>query len=148
MTSFFPDVNVWLALSVAQHPHNAPSWNWLNMLSPVPTLLFCRVTQLGLLRLLTNESVMGEKVCTLANAWRIYDQWRYDPRVDFHPEPQDLDSRFRVTTATLRATPATKAVGDCYLLSYAVECDARLVTFDKGLFRYAKQQGHRVVMPA
>ena len=33
MTSFFPDLNVWLVLSVGGHRHNAEAWNWLNLLA-------------------------------------------------------------------------------------------------------------------
>jgi predicted nucleic acid-binding protein len=53
MTSFFPDVNVWLALSVAEHSHSAFALDWLNRLPADTTLLFSRYTQLdqALLRL-------------------------------------------------------------------------------------------------
>src|SRR5574341_1310519 len=32
MISFFPDLNVWLALSDVFHRHNSDAWNWLNLL--------------------------------------------------------------------------------------------------------------------
>jgi predicted nucleic acid-binding protein len=59
MTSFFPDLNVWLALSVSGHSHSRRAWQWLDGLTDEVTLLFSRYTQIGLLRLLTNASVMG-----------------------------------------------------------------------------------------
>jgi hypothetical protein len=31
MTLFFPDLNVWLAFSVAAHAHNGERWKWLNL---------------------------------------------------------------------------------------------------------------------
>jgi hypothetical protein len=54
MTLFFPDLNVWLALSVAGHRHNLEAWSWLNLLPREARLIFSRYTQVGLLRLLTN----------------------------------------------------------------------------------------------
>ncbi len=61
MTSFFPDINVWIALSDAANSHNGKAWIWLNLVAPEDRLIFSRYTQLGLLRLLTNQSVMGEQ---------------------------------------------------------------------------------------
>jgi hypothetical protein len=45
MTSFFPDLNVWLALSVAGHSHSADAWKWANLLPPESKLIFCRYTK-------------------------------------------------------------------------------------------------------
>lgn len=73
MTSFFPDINVWIALSDAANSHNARAWAWLNLLAPEDRLIFSRYTQLGLLRLLANQSVMGEQTLTLREAWGVYD---------------------------------------------------------------------------
>ncbi len=81
MTSLLPDVNVWIALSDAAHSHNANSWRWLNRLSGDAQIIFTRFTQLGLLRLLTNQSVMGAETKTLQQAWKIYDFWVDDPRI-------------------------------------------------------------------
>jgi predicted nucleic acid-binding protein len=46
------------------------------------------------------------------------------------------------------AQPATKAVGDCFLLASAKEVQATLVTFDQGLDRLARKYGHGAVIPA
>ena len=69
MTLFFPDLNIWLALSVAAHSHSADAWDWVKLLSDDRKLIFSRYTQIGLLRLLTNNTVMGEQTLTLRNAW-------------------------------------------------------------------------------
>src|ERR1700722_11636314 len=61
MTSFFPDVNVWIALSVIHHSHNSAAWQWLGHLPRETSLIFSRYTQVGLLRLLTNQAAMGEE---------------------------------------------------------------------------------------
>ena len=139
MISFFPDLNVWLALSVGGHRHNTEAWSWLNLLPPESRLI-------GLLRLLTNQSVMGEQTLTLRKASGVYDRWLSDPRVEFYPEPRDLDAAFRDTTAPFAGKAASKWVGDCYLLAYAKQSHA-LVTFDRALYDLARKQGHSAVIP-
>lgn len=91
MTLFFPDINVWIALSDAANSHNVKAWAWLNLVAPEDRLIFSRYTQLGLLRLLTNRSVMGEQTLTLREAWGVYDNWLEDSRVEFYPEPGGVE---------------------------------------------------------
>jgi len=147
MTSFFPDLNVWLALSVYGHRHTAEAWNWLNLLPREARLIFSRYTQVGLLRLLTNQSVMGEQTLTLRKAWAVYDQWLDDPRVEFYPEPRGLDAGFRAATAPFAGKAASKWVGDCYLLAFARHSHAALATFDKALHDLAGKLGCSAVVP-
>ncbi len=71
MTLYFPDINVWLALSVSKHSHNSIVWTWLNHLPADSCLIFSRFTQLGLLRLLTNAAAMGDQTLTLRKAWGV-----------------------------------------------------------------------------
>lgn len=78
MTSFFPDLNAWIALSVAEHAHGSEAWNWLGRLPSGSRVVFARYTHLGLLRLLTNETVMGSQTLTLRKAWGVYDRWLGD----------------------------------------------------------------------
>ena len=98
MTSFSPDVNVWIALSDTEHAHCAIALNWLDHLPEDSALFFSRFTPMGLLRLLTNTAGMGEEVLTLGKAWKVYDRWLEDPRVDFYPEPGNVDAGFRRAT--------------------------------------------------
>jgi hypothetical protein len=147
MTSFFPDLNVWLALSVEGHRHNAEAWNWLNVMPSGATLIFSRYTHIGLLRLLTNEAAMGERTLTLRLAWAVYDRWLRDPRVEFYPEPRGIDNRFREATAPFAGKSASKWVGDCYLLAYAVQSHAALATFDKALYDLARRDGCPAIIP-
>ncbi len=147
MTSFFPDLNVWLALSVRDHSHNKEAFAWLNSLPLDAELIIGRYSQIGLLRLLTNESVMGEQTLTLNRAWSVYDHWLADPRVAFYPEPPELEAALRKASAPFGAKAASKWVGDCYLLAFANASKASLVTFDRGLFALARKQGNRAVNP-
>jgi hypothetical protein len=79
-------------------------------------LIFSRFTQLGLIRLLTNNAVMGDKTLTLGEAWTVYDRWLQDPRVEFYPEPRNMDAGFRLATEPFAARTASKWVGDCWHL--------------------------------
>ena len=148
MTMFFPDLNVWLALSDNGHSHSAGAWTWLGTLPEDRKLIFSRYTQIGLLRLLTNTSIMGGQTLTLRKAWGVYDRWLEDPRVEFYPEPRTVDTAFRAATEPFAAQHASKAVGDCFLLACASELHATLVTFDRGLYGHARKHGHAAVMPA
>ena len=148
MIWFFLDLNVWLALAVEGHLHYASAWEWLNGLPPQAKLIFSRYTHIGMLRLLTNEAAMGERILNLNQAWGVYDTWLSDPRVDFYPEPGGLDVAFRDATAPFAAKPASKFVGDCYLLAFSKESQATLVTFDRGLLAFARKNGYAAVMPA
>jgi hypothetical protein len=130
-TSLFPDINVWLALTYEGHSHHRPAALWFETLTSDVTLAFCRVTQLGLLRLLTTAAVMGDEVMTQPQAWGAYDRWHGDPRVEFMNEPAELEAQFRAFTRLRQS--ATKDWADSYLAAVATVGRLTLVTFDKGL---------------
>ncbi|KAA6456252.1 PIN domain-containing protein [Acidobacteria bacterium AB60] len=148
MTLFFPDLNVWLALSVRGHSQNALAWAWISGLSEDTRLIFSRYTQLGLLRLLTNNTVMGDQTLKLGGAWEVYDRWLEDPRVEFYPEPREAESAYRHATKPFAAKTASQWVGDCWLLAFAASARANLVTFDRALHEFARKQGHSAIIPA
>lgn len=148
MTLFFPDLNVWLALSVAGHQHSRSAWDWMKDLQPDTKLVFSRYTQIGLLRLLSNRSVMGEQTLSLQQAWNVYDRWLKDPRVEFYPEPQGAEALFRQITKPHASKTASNAVGDCWLLASAAGIRATLATFDRALSELARKQGYRAIIPA
>jgi predicted nucleic acid-binding protein len=90
---------------------------------------------------------MGDETVTLRKAWAVYDRWLQDPRVEFYPEPRNVDTTFRRATEPFAAKAASKWVGDCWLLAYAEATQARLVTFDQALCGVARKQGNRAVVP-
>jgi toxin-antitoxin system PIN domain toxin len=116
-SSLFPDINVWIALSYEGHAHHAAAVRWFTTLDQDSSLIFCRFTQLGLLRLLTAEAVMGDEVMTQPEAWDAYDRWQQDDRVELMNEPSGLEPRFR--TLTRRPHPAPKDWADSYLAAFA-----------------------------
>jgi toxin-antitoxin system PIN domain toxin len=147
MILFSPDVNVWLALSLGDHSHTRLAWKWLESVPGDGRLLFSRYTQLGFLRLLTTPAVTGKHPFTLREAWHAYDQWVGDPRVEFYPEPRNAESAFREATEPLATQPASKAIGDCWMLAFSAATGATLVTFDKALYDFARKHGQEVAMP-
>lgn len=137
----FPDVNVWLALTYERHVHHDAAKRWFQPLDDDARIFFCRVTQLGLLRLLTTVAVMGrEEVMGQGAAWQAYDRWLEDDRVSFLPEPPTLEEAFRAMSRARR--PAPKDWADSYLAAFAEISDLTLVTFDQALHRKAHQSIH------
>jgi toxin-antitoxin system PIN domain toxin len=104
--------------------------DWFDSLEADVRFSFCRFTQLGLLRLLTAEAVMGEDVVTQREAWALYDRWLKDERVDFVEESPALERSFRARTRLKQAAP--KSWADAYLAAFAETSQLALVTFDKG----------------
>ncbi len=148
MTLFFPDLNVWLALSDGKHSHHHDAKAWFDRLPYDTRLIFSRYTQIGLLRLLTNVSVMGNRSYTLRSAWAVYDSWLADERVAFYPDPEPIETLFRRTTEPFADKTASKWVGDCWLLAFAQAAHSQLVTFDQALCDFARKQGNSAVRPA
>ena len=130
-SSVFLDINVWLALSSRDHKHFEPSWEWYKRLPPTTILLFCRMTQLGFLRLLTTQSVMGQGTLTQAQAWEAYDRLLATAGARFAEEPAGMESRFRACAGAQQASP--KEWADAYLAAFAETANLTLVTFDRAL---------------
>ena len=126
------DINVWLALTWDRHPQHVPASLWYGSIDDA-ALLFCRFTMLGLLRLLTNQKVMGDSATSLAGALQLYDRWAEDPRVELVAEPRGAETLFRRAIAPFALQTATKTVADCYLIGFAEAAGAHVVTFDRGL---------------
>lgn len=129
--SVFPDVNVWLALSSRDHQHFSIAWNWYQALPKQTALSFCRFTQLGYLRLLTTQSVMGPGTLTQAEAWAAYDRWMEGAAAEYLEEPAGLESKFRSLTGLQQTSP--KDWADSYLAAFSSAATVRLVTFDRAL---------------
>jgi toxin-antitoxin system PIN domain toxin len=135
-TSFlFPDINVWIALTYQGHIHHGRAAEWFSTIPGDSRLFFCRFTQLGFLRLLTAEAVMGDELMNRRQAWQTYDLWLQDDRVACLDEPSGLERIFRNLTRLRR--PATKDWADSYLCAFASASQLSLVTFDRSLSRKA-----------
>jgi uncharacterized protein len=133
-----PDINVWLALAVQEHPHHAAAQRyWDDVQTDMQTtpgiapqkIYFCRSTMLGLVRLLCQPKVVGEGALTLPGAWGVYQSFRALPLIDLLAEPADCDRQIQTLLAAQGVLPA-RLWTHTYLAALAHSSGARLVTFD------------------
>ena len=128
------DANVWLAIVFTNHTFHAKAKDWFNQ-QPDDSCAFCRITQMALLRHLTNSKIMGAATQTQRAAWKTYDLLAHDPRVCFVPEAVGTEACFRAHTT--QAVSAHERWTDAYLAALALTAGLKMVTFDKGFQRYA-----------
>jgi uncharacterized protein len=133
-----PDINVWLALTFDSHVHHPAAKTWFDNLPADATCAFCRLTQLGFLRLATNQTVFGKHALTLPVAWQKFDLWMGDPRIGYAEEPLDLEAHWRAFTQSQSFSP--QVWNDAYLAAFALAGNLNLVTFDKAFARFPKVQ--------
>jgi toxin-antitoxin system PIN domain toxin len=126
----FLDSNVWLALMWRRHSLGEKARQWYE-LAREEEFFVCRFTQLSVLRLLTNEQVLGDEANTMTDAWRMWDRSTTDMRAVFLSEPDALENEFRVRTRL--ASRSRKVWADAYLLAFAAAAGLKLVTFDRAL---------------
>jgi uncharacterized protein len=127
-----PDVNVWLAAAARRHAHHQIARAWLD--GATDALVFCRITQMGFLRLITNPKVMGEDLLTPVLAWEAFQKYLADSRIVLLEEPADLETNWqKISTA---AGFTQNMWTDAYLAAFANSGDFRLVTFDGGIARF------------
>ena len=69
-------------------------------------------------------------------AWKAYDRWLEDERVEFLDEPSGLETHFRALTRSPQASP--KDWADSYLVAFAQASRLTVVTFDQGFQNKAK----------
>jgi len=132
MKRYLADVNVWFALAVEEHQHHAHARQWWEETPGV--FGFVRVTQLGLLRLLTSPGPMRGRPLTNEEAWMVWDGFLFDERVRVFPELLALEDRFRALS--IAPEPSPKVRVDAYLAAHAAANDAVFVSFDQAVARY------------
>lgn len=125
------DANVWLAAAWARHADHATVKSWLDI--DAGPLAFCRVTQMALLRLVTNPKITGLDALTRLQAWGIVDALQADPRVRLLAEPDGLLSLWRAFSK--RDDRAHLLWTDDYLAAFAQAADADFVTLDRAVMR-------------
>jgi uncharacterized protein len=128
-----PDVNVWIALIVAEHIGHKTATEWYGG-PDWETLAFSRVTQMGFLRLLTNQHVMGKRVVDADGAWEILDRIRQNRNIVFVREPPGIEDAWRGLTPNRPA--GNNFWTDAYLAAFAEIAGFTLVTFDRGFTKY------------
>jgi len=122
-----PDLNVWLALADPDHQHHCRARQYWET-EAAPQLFFCRLSMLGLLRLLTNFKVMHDTPFTPVQAWLAYRSFLTLPEVSFLSESSSVESQFMSWSDTPAFYP--NRWGDAWLAAMALTSHARLVSFD------------------
>lgn len=123
------DVGVWLAAIWGRHLHHGAAARWFDDQSD--DLLLCRVTQMSLLRLISNPAIMGRDVATRSEAWRVLDMFWADDRVLWADEPDHIEGVFRAISA--RDDNSHELWTDDYLAAFAQASGAVLATLDTKL---------------
>lgn len=136
MPSVLADVNVWLATLVAAHPHHEAATRWWksDVLPAGQRVAFCRMTQLGLLRLLSNERVMGPQRMDHGQAWAVVGDLTAQENVDMLDEPPGVDRQLAGLCARGGSSPGFWS--DAYLTAFALTGRHRFATFDRGFLRF------------
>jgi toxin-antitoxin system PIN domain toxin len=140
-----PDINVWLALAVQEHPfHAAAQAYWVSTQAryagtPQAFLWFCRTTLLGLVRLLCQTKAVGAGALTIDAAWQLYQQYRTLPQIGLLPDPPACDNH--ITRLLQAHSPLPPRLWtDAYLAAAAQSANLRLVSFDRDFERFALPQ--------
>jgi toxin-antitoxin system PIN domain toxin len=131
------DSNVWLALTLSRHKFHRAASDWFNSCTSSGEVIFCRATQLTLLRLLTTSAVLnayGNLPLTRSEAWQIYEGFCADKRIAHADEPANLAVHWKRLSQTGSASPKTWM--DSYLAAFALAGKYQLVTTDKDFTRF------------
>lgn len=124
-----PDVNVWVALASPTHQFHASARTYWETQGP-GGVAFCRVTMMGMLRLITDPKVMNGVPFSIPEAWEVYQTFRSFPEVQFFAESPELEAYFRSLEFS------HKLWTDAYLAAFAMAGGYRIVSFDTDFGRF------------
>ena len=145
--AYLPDLNVWLALVLEGHAQHAAARRWYAEAPLGPGELgLCRTTEMGFVRLLTQERILracGRTPLSNDEAVAWLGRLRADPAVDWIDE--DRSTRALWLQLARDARPAPHRWADAWLAALAIGHDLELVTFDRGFVPWA-DVGLRVVL--
>ena len=128
------DVNVLLAICHADHVHHDRALQWLAKVGMPAEVGICRISQLGLLRLLNTPAVMLGQPRDVKAAWQDYDMLMSDERFTFVSEPLQLSAVMRRIMPPGLISPRLWA--DAYLAAFAIAGGLQFVTFDQGFRQF------------
>nr|WP_306469752.1 TA system VapC family ribonuclease toxin [Oscillatoria laete-virens] len=129
-----PDINVIFPLLVSRHAHRAAAVEWFDR-AGIAEVALCRLTRLGVLRLLCTEAVMGPDVLRPEAALDALEILENDERIVIAPEPPDLDRALRECVMGRMSSP--NLWSDAYLAAFALAGGVEVVSFDKGFKRFS-----------
>ncbi|TLD68367.1 hypothetical protein FEM03_22960 [Phragmitibacter flavus] len=128
------DLNVFIAGALATHTQHASAKIFFDHLSEGDSVEFCRATQIGFLRLLTQKIAPDYTPLSNRGSREALAQWLVLPYVHIAPEPIGIEALWLQLSD--RETPSPKVWMDAWLAAFAICSRMRLVTFDQGFERY------------
>jgi hypothetical protein len=128
-----PDLNVWLALSWPGHSHHRQAVHYWEQ-QAADQVLFCTVTALGLVRMVSQPKLMGVAVKNAAEASALLHALCQQPGVQLaEPEHNGWEVFHQLLqSAELPARLCT----DAHLAALAIANGWRLVSFDRDFERF------------
>ncbi len=143
MSRHLPDVNVFLALVWPRHESHAAAHAWFEK-SGKQAWATNPLTQLGVLRLLTNPAVTQGAV-NAATALEVLSEATSDAGHEFWPLDAEVPACLKPLAAKLRGHQQWT---DALLLWHAMERHGVFVTFDSGVKELAagKLSGHILLL--
>jgi len=129
-----PDINVWLAITIEDHPHHdrAVAY-WKNNRSA--QIGFCRMTMLGYVRLLCNKHVMAGNPMTTQEALDAYESLLQKPSIIFLREPVNIDPILAELVRDNHLNP--NIWSDTYIAAFAIAAKLRVVSFDSDFKQFS-----------
>jgi uncharacterized protein len=128
------DSNVFVALTVRQHPAHETTREWLQSLVTGDTLGLCRMSEMSFLRLLTQKIAESYKPLKNEEAIEKLSQWKKLTFVEVCAEPGDIEADWLRIAGI--GQPAPKRWMDAYLATFAIRSGMRLVTLDADFDQY------------
>lgn len=125
------DVNVWISLILEDHPQHEKARKVLDF---PDRPAFCRITQLGVLRLLTNSKVMGKKTMKTTEAFLYLRKIEETLGVFWIHEQDHFESLWENHIKTWNISPSDWT--DAYLATLAEVARVRLVTLDRDFDKF------------
>jgi toxin-antitoxin system PIN domain toxin len=123
-----PDLNVWLAMTSAGHANHAKAIHYWES-EAADQVLFCSVTALGLIRLVSQPKLMGSAVKSSADASALLQSLCTQPGVSIAEAEEGAWGIFhRLACGLLQPS---KHCTDAYLAALAMANGWRLVSFDR-----------------
>lgn len=132
------DLNAWLALFLEGHGQHSIARQWYETETLAPgDLCFCRSTEIGFLRLLSQQRVMracGLDAFTNEEAVGFLSQVLRDEAIGIVGEVAGTRALWLALSRSGQASP--KIWMDAYLAALTITQDMELVTFDQGFRNY------------
>jgi toxin-antitoxin system PIN domain toxin len=128
-----PDLNVWLALTWPGHSHHQQAVHYWEQ-QAADQVLFCTVTALGLVRLVSQPKLMGVAVKNAAEASALLHALCQQPGVQL-AEPEHNGWEVFHQLLRIAELPAQLCT-DAHLAALAIANGWRLVSFDRDFERF------------